>query len=239
MAEFKIEQRVPSVKVTKKLLESLERYLVSKKEAVQADLKLPPENEKFSISVTDNLGTETFSSTNQLRTDRFLDSTTNVRVSFACRWYKAKTSLAVDVRFSTTPYLASLTVLCEADAARELGVGLYQSLSEITATGKTSNWRYHAPLWLEGPLQGATIGMGLWAVMLMRDHRIAGMVLATVAGLAFAYFSIGKRFHPYTLFDSSRAERIQRAGDWFEYGLLTFLVFGILLTLLRRSLLGF
>lgn len=239
MARFVIEKRVPSVKVTKKLLESIERYLVGKKAALQIDFASPPDSERLTIALTDNLGTETISSTDQLRTDRYLDSTTDIKLTFDCKWYKFKTSLEVDVRFSAKRALSSVTVACESDTARELGVGLYQSLSDITATAKTSNWRYHAPPGQEGAIMGVAISLLVWGAVLVADRPIFGMALAVPGGLAFVYLTLGKRLHPYTLFDSSRAERIQKAGDWFGYGLLTFLVFGIAFTLIRRVLLGF
>jgi hypothetical protein len=239
VAQFVLEKKLPSCKVTKALLESLERYLTAKKEALQSDLKTPPDSERLSISVTDNLGRETVTSAQQLRADRFLDSTTEVDASFEASWYKQHISLEVDLRFRTEGLRSRLTIASRSDAARELGVGVYRSLSDIIETTMTSNWRYHPPEWLEvllGMLWILPIGIGA-----ALNDRVphAFLVGITLTAVVLAYITLGKRLHPYTIFDSSRAERLQKFGDWFEYGLLTFLVFGSAFTFFRRELFGF
>ena len=239
VAKFDLEKSLPSCKVTKALVESLERYLLEKKDAIQSNLKTPPSREEFSISVTDNLGVESVKSVQQLRADRFLDSTTGVVVSFEASWYEQQTKLSVNSRFDKEPYLSKLTIASESDAARELAVGIHRSLSDIIETAKTSNWRYHPPAVIDGALWPLSAGF-IWIGVALNDFvPHAFLVGVTLAVTLVAYLTLGKRLHPYTIFDSSRAERLQKFGDWFEYGLLAFLVFGSAFPFFRKMLFGF
>ena len=65
------------------------------------------------------------------------------------------------------------------------------------------------------------------------------LVLVTILAFCLYYLQFAFSLRPYTLFDSRAAERSDKIWSWLAGGLMTFLFFGTLLTLLRKYTLGF
>ncbi len=239
VARFALEKRLPSCRVTRTLLLSLEQYLKGKKEDLKASLKFDPDTERFTISVSDALGVETVGSVLELRGDRFLDSTMGVDINFEANWHKLQTELLVNLRFRVDRSLSRLTIEARGNAPRELVVGAYRSLSDIIETNKTSNYLYHLP---SGPEAVLVVGWSLpivVGVLLGGFRSIQALVGLTLGLLILAYLSLGKWFRPYTVFDSNRTDRLDKLGTWFFFGVLSFLVFETGMVFLRHWLVGF
>ena len=81
MTEFRLERKLPPCRVTKGLLESLEKYILNKRNKIGSDIGKPPETDNFKITIADNLGEESVNST-QLLNERFFSSTTEVTINF-------------------------------------------------------------------------------------------------------------------------------------------------------------
>ena len=240
MSQFEIEKYMVSCKVTKPLLDSIRKYLIEKKDALQVHKSKPPALDRFRIAITDDLGKETVASTEEMRPSRFLDSTKEVRVSFECTWYEPKTSIEVSLKFDTDRIGSRITVATSGDGARELGHAVYKALSDIIQTNRTGNWKYYPPAHLEGAILGlSACGFLIGLISAFGSKSTASLPLLAFGLLAFIYGVLGKRLHPYNIFDSSRGDRLQKTGEWFERGLFTLILFGSVLTLFRRQLLGF
>ena len=244
MTNFDLERKLPSCHITRGLLESLEKYILEKKKILETEIGSPPSTEDLTFSVTDNLGTESVGSTQQLHSNRFLDSTSGVRIRFRVSWYEKDTSLSVSVHFSEDRYRSSVTVISEGDMARELAVGLYESLSKIIETSKTTNWFFHPPTVVSGLLSGF-----LFIVLLVLlevgtkieyelgiPRRFLGSIFLTAAGII--YILVGPKIHPYITFDSPRADRLQSIGSWYKGTLASFLLCGIVLQFVYQMLFG-
>ena len=230
MAEFDLERKLPSCRVTRSLLESLEKYILEKKKTLENEIGSPPSSEYLTFSVTDNLGTESVGSTQQLRTDRFLDSTSDVTVKLRASWYEKNTSLSVSIKFSNDRFRSKVTVVSESDMARELAVGVYQSLSEIIETNKTTNWFFHPSRLLEIFLWVVLVSLPTVGARLQYDFGIPHMFLRSVL-LDFVvciYIFLGPRICPYTTFDSLRADRLRSFSNLYITALVTFLLSSVL-----------
>ena len=83
---------------------------------------------------------------------------------------------------------------------------------------------------------GAPVGM-----VVGKQALTEGFFPVAVGIFAFAWFylfGIGT-LRPYTTFESRASDRSDKIWSWFLGGTGTFLLFGTLLTFLRRPLLGF
>lgn len=241
MAEFDLERKLPSCQVTRSLLESLEKYILEKKKTLENEIGNLQSKENLTFSVTDNLGTESVGSTQQLRADRFLDSTNDVTVNFRTSWYEKNTSLSVSIRFSDDRYRSRVTVVSESDMARELAVGVYQSLSEIIERSKTMNWFFHPSHLLALFLWIVLVSLPTVGARLEYDFGIPHMFLRSVLldVVVCIYIFLGPRIYPYTTFNSLRADRLRSFSNLYIAALVTFLLSGVLFPFIYKIFFGY
>ena len=239
MTEFRLEKKLPPCKVTKGLLESLEKYILNKKEKIEEDMGEPPNRSDLTITITDNLGEESINST-QLLNERFFPSTTEVAINFYAYWYE-KDSLQISINFSSKSYRKSaITIKSESISARELVIGMYNSLDEIIEPNKTLERFFHPPEWL-----GFVIFMiSLAAIFIgFLAEFIAGIKYAFGRGIllsatGFGYLYICLKLHPHTTFDSPIADRLKSISRVCNGILLTFLFSFIVFPFIARILFG-
>ena len=239
MTEFRLERKLPPCRVTKSLLESLEKYILNKRDKIGSDIGKPPETDNFTITIADNLGEESVNST-QLLNERFFSSTTEVTIKFYAYWYK-KDTLRLTISFSNKSYkLSSITIVSESDTARELVAGMSNSLDEIIQPNKTSNWFFHPPVWLSSTIFLVSFIILLLGISAEHEYGIKHIFWRSVlfSGTGFAYLYFGPKLHPYTTFDSPKADWLQSISSFYKGALAAFLLSAIVYPFLSKILFG-
>lgn len=245
MTEFRLEKKLPPCKVTKDLLESLEKYILNKKDKIESNIGEPPATDNFKITIADNLGEESVNST-QLLNERFFSSTTEVTIEFYASWYK-KDTLWLTINFSNKPYrLSTVTIRSESDTARELAVGMSDSLDKIIQNNKTLNWLFYPPGWLFFIIFLVSVLIFLLGISLLAksvgseeyviNHVFWRCLLFSATGFAYLYF--GPKLHPYAIFDSPMADQLQLIGYLYKTVLLGFPLSAIVFPFLSKKLFG-
>lgn len=234
---FSHEQPLPSLRVTKDLLESLEKYLVKR---VVDVVMLTEEEAKLALSirVEDSLGTEEMISIDQMTPSRFADSTSRVEIELASPYRPDGLRLRVRLNFAKGRLFSILAISATMPNAREVALGLRDGLLRVLEPQRTWHWIVHPiPQWW-----GGIMGVSLWLGYSLFSTDSKGpyypVLLGIFAFALFYLFGVGI-LRSYTTFESRASDRSDKIWGWFLGGAGTFLVFGTLLTFLRRPLLGF
>ena len=161
-------------------------------------------------------------------------------LNFYAYWYK-KDTLRLTINFSNKLYkLSSITIVSESDTARELVAGMSNSLDEIIQPNKTSNWFFHPPAWVSFTIFMVSFTILLLGISAEYEHGIKHMfwrsVLFSVTGFAYLYF--GPKLHPYTTFDSPKADGLQSISSFYKSALVAFLLSAIVYPSLSKILFG-
>jgi hypothetical protein len=234
---FSHEQRLPSLKVTKELVKSLEQYLL--KCVVDAALVSSEEALKLlSVEVEDSNGSETVASIEQVPGSRFADSTSRVEVVLRIAHKTDGSYLRVRLYFSRRPRSSTLAISATMPNARGFSLGLKEGLFRILDPEKTWHWIAHPTpqVW------AFLFAIALFSAVIANSTIIKEAYSPYLLGFSLFIWLYTLAMPPlrrYTCFDSRAAERADENWKWFIYGIAGFLLFGTLLTLFRRQLLGF
>lgn len=234
---FSHEQALPSLKVTKDFLHSLEQYLV--KWVVDASIVSQEEASKLlSIKIEDSLGSETVTSISQVTASRFADSTSRIEVELATPYKPDGTRLRVRLNFSRGRLFSTLAISATMPNARELALGLKDGLLRMLEPQKTGHWIAHPISQVWGALFAGGVWIGYFLYQASGKEAYFPYLLGSFSLVLIYLFGMGS-LRSYTVFDSRASERADKIWGWFIGGVATFLLFGTLLTLFRRPLLGF
>lgn len=239
MPKFSLEKTMPCCLATKDLISSLEQYL-----NVEVRQKLGDsvgETSSYRISITEDIGTETLATINDYAPHLFSDATKQIII----RWdngYKPTLQLDIGIRFDGTFLsFSTLSVTCTGATARETAITIDGAIRRLIATHRTYNWFFNP---LEFPLVSVLAGIGVFVFLQFgfltlpnnRQHALylfSGAVLTGWILLSSIYFK--RRIS----FDTRRQQLLDRTWKYFSVGTFGFILFGTLLPLLRRALIGF
>lgn len=234
VTKFDLEEKIPSCKVTKALLESLEKYIFDRKEEITKQLGTTPSWDDFEITITDNLGKESIGSTQKLN-ERFFPSTKKVEISSSTKWNN-ENKLRLNISFSNESFSRStITITSTSRSARELTVGMHDSLNKLIQTNKTSSWFFHPGridvfiflvafvIILAGFLAEFSFEM---------KYAFGRCLLFGIAIILYLWF--GPKLHPYITFDSPSADNLRAVSNLFKVALLGFLLSAFIYPLLFK-----
>jgi hypothetical protein len=224
--------------VTVELLQSLEQYLRAK--AIEL---IPQDSErkhsKFTLSIEDNLGTETLAATSEFQSTKFLDSVGEVKLSLESHNYEATRTLRVSIRLNRSRTRAEFSVSFEGPSARDTVSGIYDGFSRIIEPHRNGNGWVHPPIPVEVILFALGWSFGMGGLALIPKFAEFAWPALGLAGLTLMHFTVMRRAKPYISFESRASERASKVWDWLFWGAGTFLVFGTIATAIRRFYLGF
>ena len=234
---FSHEQPLPSLRVTKELLKSLEKYLV--KRVVDAAI-LTEEEAKLALSIRieDSLGTEKIISIDQMTPSRFADSTSRVEIEIDSPYRRDGIRLRVRLNFAKGRLFSTLAISATMPNAREVALGLRDGLLRVLEPQRTWHWIVHPSAQWWGCVMGVSLWVGYYLFSTDGKEPYYPILLAIFAFVWFYLFGFGT-LRPYTTFESRASDRSDKIWSWFLGGAGTFLLFGTALTFLRRPLLGF
>jgi hypothetical protein len=238
MSDFKLEKQLPSCDVDKKLLKGIEDYLLARAKAL-AGKDILEDNDRFSVEIHDDLGVETVRSVDDIPEGQFLDSTKQIKLHLNLKYGLKRFPLEIDVKFDKDRIFSNLNIYYSGDDARSAVAGLHDGIMRLVMSAKNNNRYFNPPAFLEGVLWvSASVPMFVGSILekhLANAQSYGYLIMA----LMWAYLIAGKRLRPYTAFDTPVTKRNAKLVEFFIYGLLGFVLFGTVLTDLRKSTLGF
>lgn len=235
MSSFSLEKELPSVLVTKDLIESLEKHLIAK----IASFAQIEEGTKPSIKivVVDGHGEEVFESSEQIFFAKFPDSTNRIEFEARAPLHNERPEVRCALTFSQSIIFSSISIRVTGSNAREFATGLMETTFRVLEPHRTLHWFFHNPFLLV--LSWGVLLGGPWIRDWLPPTEAVTVVIALSWLLIFVYLFIAKPRYPYCTFESRKWERTSSFTNWLVYGLLTFMVFGTLLTFVRRFFVGF
>lgn len=237
MSSFTLEKELPSTRVNKQLVDSIESYLARRFSAITGTRdEAGPEVEAGRVTkITDELGIESLSSIQEFPSSIFPDSTTSIEIEFTRPPPESgMTYLRVAVHFHKERVHSRVRICCEGNNAKEFTAGIYQGILQCLQTAPARNGFFNPTPYCRGALGAIFFALllGQVAALVYAPPGVA-LFLALVVLSHLFIWDIAPKMRPYTVFESDRANRNLRAWDWAFKGFLGFIVFGTGLTFLR------
>jgi hypothetical protein len=229
MALFSLEQKIPSCNVSKDFIKQIEEYLLKE---VPELVQLPPDSfkDKYYVSLGDKYGTETLTSISEYRPATFADSIEYLTLSTG-----AATPLEVKIRFTTEPRRSRIEISYQAPQAREVVMGVYEGLRKLLEPHRNMHFFFHPNMIIQPFLVILLFASTVFPVGFWKE---SWSTLCAGVALLIVTYSVAHWFKPYVAFET-RVNRIKaKWADWFVGGLATFIVFGTILTLVRKKIVG-
>jgi len=237
MRQFSLQKRITSCLVTKKLLEQIENYLF---EEVPKIIGISKEEitESYSLVISDNFGEETFSSISEYRLSLFSDSTNKIYINL----YTSE-NFIFNIHFDKNQIYSDIHVEYRSDNPRDTIIGIYNNLKRIIDQNKNLN-KILNPSPLSFMIKGFLFGIGITSLViclrgiLKKEDNLSIFIYGLIFAFSFFYVILSF-FKPYISFESNRQRSIKKASDWFFWGFLSFIFFGVIFVLFRKNILGF
>lgn len=231
MSLYQATKQLRSAKVTVRLLRDIERYLVSSLNKVHGPDKSGLET---AISISDQFGTETFTSIDQYVRETLHNNTTAVEIDIS---QVNEERVRVQIIFGIHRYQNKIRVQVEGENAYERTMGFFNSIDRLISEHKNFNFLFHGA-WEYGAagMLGVAIS-GFLLSLFFEAHRLA--VVSLILMSLFALFLLLKLVSPYCAFDSNSNQRTEHVTKWILNGFATVFVFGVIAYYLREKILGF
>jgi hypothetical protein len=219
MTQFRDDRELPSTKVTKDLLKSLEQYIIER-----TSNPLGKKDEQHAgatgiqVSITDGTRTETIETIDQFTPTRFSDTTKSIELSYM------GTSLSgfhITVRFEPERHFSQMRVAYEGPGAKEVGGGVVAGILECLAPHKTGNKWLHPEIATQTALAFMlVVVMFLWLKGIVAPPAIVPYI-GVVLFCGIMYVWVWPWLKPFTTFDSPLTDR---KDVWWKYMWRVFVV---------------
>lgn len=221
MTQFRDDRELPSTKVTKELLKSLEQYIIErtsnppgKKDGQHAGAT------GIQVSITDGTRTETIETIDQFTPTRFSDTTKSIELSYMGT---SLTDFHITVKFEPERHFSQMRVAYEGPVAKEVGGGVVTGILECLAPHKTGNKWLHPERATQTALAFIlVVVMFLWLKGIVAPPAIVPYI-SVVLFCGIMYVWVWPWLKPYTTFDSPRSDR---KDLWWKYMWGWFVVIG-------------
>lgn len=229
MNEFSLRKDIPSVKVSKELIEQLEKYILKDvSEIIGIDSQLLKDN--YTIEISDKLGSETFKSISDYSLNRFQDGTENIKFGFSLY-----NPLNFRLKLSFDAYKSSskIDLSIKSIKPREKVNGIYNGILDRLKIHKTYNRHFHNSYVLGGfsVLNGIIFTISL--IQFSKGNLIVSLILLLLAiGSIITIINIGN-LKPYSEFDTNNQTINNKVFSWLAWGILSFIFFGLILGYLK------
>jgi hypothetical protein len=229
---FSHKETLPSCIITVGLLVEIESALKNKVPDV-INLAKESVSGSFYASVIDSFGTHSFTDFSGLTSHDFSDTTSEIRCGIST--YPSR-KMEVSLIFSKTRDNTKLSIDLTSHEPRSQITAIVDIIYRLLRPHMTTNHIFR-PSYIVGSVLGVIGVVALLAVPQMKyplNEVFAFIILAELF-----YFLVARPLKPYTEFDSRVYRDKKRLTDWFILGVLGFLLFGTLLPLIRKYVLGF
>lgn len=235
MSEFRIEKRITSCLVTKNLIKDIEEYLFNQLPSI-VDIPKEKIKESYTISITDNIGTEIIQTISDFGYPIFDDKTKGLNIQISV-FSSKRFTLKLD--FDKTYFLYSkIEMYYEATNPREILTGVLERIIKIIKRKKTIN-KYFWPIpfiWLYLGSLEAILLAGI--ITSIREEQYSKtLILGSILILCLLY-SLAGFLNKYTSFESNNYNRMKTLSNFLFWGFISFIVFDIIFIILRKKILG-
>jgi hypothetical protein len=230
---FVLEKQVDSCLVTKELLIQLEEYLFRQIPVVM----IPADNamDHYTLAIADSLGTEILSSISGLLTSQLPDSTNEVSINLDTYIpYKSEKRLRILINFNKIRHFSKLSIKYEGESGRETISGIYDRITKIIEPQRTPMngiLHYRKTGVVIALLLGLLLGVALMSAVIPMGVLIKAKLVSLSSFAALGILGLylaGRRFLPYTSFDSRSYQAKQGAFRWLFLLLLGSAILGAL-----------
>ena len=233
---FSQRQTLPSLKITKECLVSLESYLVG----WVVDNRISVEEEaakSLSLEIEDKHGVETFSSMSQVPFSRFHDSTSRIQILMKKPYTGDGAELRVKLDFSGRPRFSELRIDATMPNAKDRALALKGGLLRLLEQQKTQNWMAHPNSVFSTILYLTVLLISFFHVQGTGNPMIS-LFLLVISALVLVYLFAVPKLRKYTVFDSPAADKADDRWKWLIRAIASFLLFTLSLPWLINRLSG-
>lgn len=218
MTHFRSETELPSTRVSRELLKSLENYIIERVRVYAEGVKEGHRDniQGLKITITDSFGAETINTINQFIPTKFPDSTESIEVSYSAPWRTEFKRLDVIIKFNKERRHSTICISYEGTNSREFCHGWVSGIRECLKPHVTYNNFFH-PRFIP---QAVAYTIFLFAVIFMWSKDMSTLSPLRVLGLGgvtfflWMYLVAWPWFKPYTVFDSPQADNKE---TWWNY----------------------
>jgi hypothetical protein len=232
-SSFEINNQLPSLLISKKLIVELEEYIINQTPKI---VSIASEDiaKSFKISIRDEIGIHAVKNTDELRFSHLPNHTQELKITLHTY---GSISIDLTMRFSKTKDDTEFSATVTAVDPRSVIIAINDGINQILQHHHTRNWLYHPPFAFN--LAMSILGTVFFMALLdSHDYNLKIVSLLSVTFLAF-FGIVARGLKPYSEFDSSIYQSKRKFLDWFVYGSLGFLFFGTIFPYLRKIFLGF
>lgn len=235
MTTFTLDRSLYSYEITRDLLKNIEDYLLKKVPAI-TNIDFAKSKAEYLIEIIDDSGTEELECIDQYYSQLFSDTAREISLNLEVY---IKKILIITIRFSKDKSFSKVNIRYKGENAREIALAIYEGIKRIINFNKTNNIFFHPPYFLDPLLTLACMASLFFAIISFdKSLYFRGIIFLSVFAILIIYMTVGKRIHPYTMFDSTRSRNYKKWSNWFWSGILTFIVFDVILMLMLKKLLG-
>ncbi len=234
---FNVTHDLPATIVSIDLVSKLEYLLLSESQRLFS-ISETEVKEHYSVTLVDGSGTETLSSMDRYVGDVFPDTTEEITISLHMSYFRSK-SVDIALKFHKTRRLTYALLHIGSDNARADVATLWYGITRCIEPNRTIHWLFNLPFGVAIAIVSATCVSAFLIIASPLHHPV---LLDTFFFLMISItisWRVVAKVKPYTAFDSRLQARHDRWCTWFGCSLLAFLIFGTILTALRKRLVGF
>ena len=229
---FQMEKNLSSYEIGCGLAKRIENYLFEKVSGI-AGVDIDDVKKGYSVEITDDLGTEKLESIDGYSSPLFPNYTK--RILFELSMYEVK-NLSVRICFDISKLFSKISVGYTGENAKEIVIAVYQGIIRLIVSNKTRNKFYHLGAIETIIFTTISLVFVFAIVSFVKLLYTWGIMLSCIFVIYILYLTIGRKIHPYTVFDSARSRNYKKWSDWFLSGILGFIIFDVVLAIILKKL---
>lgn len=223
MSKYTFLDYLSSYKVNKQLIEDLEVYFF-KKLPKMVDIVAKEIKDYYTVSISENLGTETLKSIKKYDLPMFSSSTDLIELEI----YIESRDFRIAIKFAKEKGHSEYLIKFSGKSAKGIVTGIEKEIIDILEPYKTINNIFHVirgstivPLVLIYYFIGFVFSLG------PKNYDVLIIPLPFII-ILFLFFGVGAYLNPFTAFDSRKNQRYENWSNFLYYGIISFVVFQLL-----------
>jgi len=224
---YKIDMEIPSVTVSKELLQALENYFFKRVSQVEK-IQIPEIQSHYDLFIGDSDGTQTLPTVNDIDSLLFPDNIQWIKLDYSAPY---NGNLDISVYFSRHRSLSAVKISYKGENSKNISQGILKDIYKILDDYKANYWMYQYPVRFLGNI---LVGLLLVFILISKDSLWRWVSVSII--LVTSIFLTGTGFVPYSVFDTKRNREVNRWTKFLVEGFIGFIIFSVLGGLLLRLL---
>ena len=223
MSKYTLMDNLSSYKVNKQLIEDLEAYFF-KKLPKMVNILAKEIKDYYTVSISENLGTETLKSIKNYDLPMFSSSTDLIELEI----YIEPRDFRIAIKFAKEKNHSEYLIKFSGKSAKGIVTGIKKEIIDILEPYKTINNIFHV-------IKSSNI------ITIVVFYYFIGYILSVgpenfdalifplpFIFILFLFFGVGPYLNPFTVFDSRKTQRYENWSNFLYYGIISFVVFQVL-----------